>query len=106
MKYSLHLPKFHYTKHLLILVGLVIVAGIVLLGAAEAVHDKNVSNARALQAAQAQVAKDKQVTALQAQNKALTAERDASCSYLKQLTGAKATKSLVTVPTLSGCVNP
>lgn len=110
MKVNLHLPKFRFTKHLLIILGIAIVAGIVLLGAAESYHLKQVADNQAQHDAQVQAAKDKQTQAvideLKAQNATLQANVNASCAYLNSLTANRATKSLVIVPTASGCPFP
>lgn len=106
-----HLPSFpHIKKHLLIIIGIALVTAVVLAGLAEAVHEKRVADVQAAHDAQVQAAKDKATQAtidgLKAQNAALVASNKVSCDYLSGLTLAKATKSLVIVPTGSNCPNP
>lgn len=107
---KLSLPKFRFTKHLLVALGIAIVAAIVLLGAAESYHLKQVADNQAQHDATVQAAKDKQTQAvidgLKADNARLTSDKKAACSYLTSLTLGKTTKSLVIVPTATNCPNP
>lgn len=106
----LSLPKFRFTKHLLIVLGVCLVAGVVLIGAAEAYHEKQVADNQARHDAQVQAAKDKQTQAtidgLRNENTQLGAAHTALCSYVNSLVMAPKTKGYVTVPTAAACPNP
>lgn len=101
-------PKLpHIKKHLLVVLGVVIVAAIVLAGLAEAVHEHRVAATQAQHDAQVQAAKDKQTQAvidgLKADNAKLASSHTVLCSYVNSLIQAKATKGLVTSPTAANC---
>lgn len=108
---KLHLPKFRIsTKALLISLAVLLVVVVFAYGAVREQQYSIVTKQQKAAEVAAQQAKvdnlNKQIASLQAQNKTLAADKAASCTYLTSLTLAKATKSLVIVPTATNCPLP
>jgi histone deacetylase complex regulatory component SIN3 len=73
-------------------------------------HSQNVKASQAAAARQdalaAQKATTDQINKLKAQVATLTAQKQAACANYKNLATARATRSLVVIPTAVGCTNP